>query len=165
METKKFTRLSLLLALSVVLNIIETIIPIFNGMIPGVKLGLANTIVLYVLYTYDTKEVYYISILRVVIVGILRTGIFSISFFLSLGGSLLSATIMLMIKKWTKLSILGVSITGSLAHSIGQIIIATFLLENINIIYYLPWILILAIPTGIVVGLISKELLKATENA
>ena len=69
MELKKFSRLSMFLAISIVLNIIESMLPLLNGvMIPGLKLGLANIIVVFVLYTYGFKEAIYISILRVFLV-------------------------------------------------------------------------------------------------
>lgn len=163
MELKKITRLSMLLALAIVLNLIESIVPIFNGMIPGLKLGLANTITLVVLYIYSFKDALSLSVLRVLLVGILRTGLFSITFFFSLGGSILSILSMYIMKK-TKLSIVGVSIIGSIFHSIGQIIIAILILNNNAMIYYLPWLLVFSIPTGIVTGLISKELVKYFEN-
>ena len=99
MNTKQFTRLSLLLALSVVLNLIESVIPIFNGVIPGLKIGLANIVIMFVLYEYSFRNTLYISILRVVIVGILRTGLFSITFWFSLGGTLLSVFMMYIVKK------------------------------------------------------------------
>lgn len=164
MELKKFTRLSMLLALAVVLNIIESVIPLFNGYIPGLKLGLANSIILLVIYLYSFKDALYVSILRVFLVGILRTGLFSISFFFSLGGAILSVIVMSLVKKYTKLSIIGVSITGSITHSIGQILVAIAILNTANIIYYLPWLLIFSIPTGIVIGQISKELVKYFEK-
>lgn len=160
MKTKELTRLSLLLALSVVLNLIESVIPFFNGMIPGLKIGLANIVVLFVLYEYSYKETIYISILRVFLVGILRTGLFSISFFFSLGGSLLSIIMMYLVKRFTKLSIIGISIVGSIFHSLGQVIVACFLINTSSMIYYLPWLLLFSIPTGIFTGIIAKELLK-----
>ena len=163
MEIKKITRLAMLLALAIVLNLIESIVPLFNGMIPGLKLGLANTITLVVLYIYSFKDALYLSLLRVLLVGILRTGLFSITFFFSLGGSIFSILMMYLVKK-TKLSIIGVSIVGSISHSIGQIIIAIIVLNNNAMIYYLPWLLIFSIPTGIITGLISKELVKYFEN-
>ena len=160
MELKKYTRLSLLIALSVVLSLIENAIPIFNGYIPGLKLGLANIIILFVLYKYTFKDSLYISIIRVLIVGILRTGLFSISFFFSLSGAILSIVMMYVCKKGTKLSMIGISIVGSIFHSLGQIIIAIIFIKNINIIYYLPWLLLFSIPTGMITGMISKELIK-----
>lgn len=160
MDTKKFTRLSLFLALSVVLNLIESVIPIFNGMIPGLKLGLANIVILFVLYEYSFKDALYISILRVFLVGILRTGLFSISFYFSLGGALLSIVMMYLLKKFTKLSMIGISIIGSIFHSLGQVVIACFLINTTSMMYYLPWLLLFSIPTGIFTGILAKELIK-----
>jgi heptaprenyl diphosphate synthase len=158
---KKITNISMLLALSVVLNIIENFIPILGGSIPGMKIGIANIIILFVLYAYTFKDALYISILRVVLVGILLTGIFSPTFFFSMAGAILSIIMMYLVKSYTKLSIIGVSIIGSVMHSIGQIGVAIILLNTTTIIYYLPWLLLFSIPSGIVVGLISKHMLKS----
>ena len=160
---KKFTRLTMLLALSVVLNIIESFIPLFNGNIPGLKLGLANIIVLIVLYMFSFKDALYVSLLRIILVGILRTGLFSMTFFFSLGGAILSLCSMFIAKK-TKLSIIGVSIVGSIFHSIGQILVAILIIKNTYIIYYVPWLLLFSIPTGILVGFTSKTILNNLEN-
>lgn len=163
MELQKHVRLSMLLAFAVVLNIIENSIPIFGGHIPGLKLGLANSIILFVLYIYSFKDAMYVSLLRVFLVGILRTGVFSQTFFFSLVGALLSGLAMFITKKFTKLSIIGVSIVGSIFHSIGQVLVAIVLL-NANMIYYLPLLLIFSIPTGILIGIISKELVNYFEK-
>ena len=160
---KKYMRLVMLLSFSIVLSMFESFIPIFNGYIPGLKLGLANIIVLIVLYKYDAKDVFFVSILRVIVVGLIRTGLFSINFFFSLSGALFSALSMILFKK-TKLSMIGVSVIGSIFHSIGQILIAILFLKNNNMIYYLPWLLILSIPTGLFVGFISKKLLNELED-
>mgnify|MGYP004533595337 FL=1 len=160
---KKFTRLTMLLALSVVLNIIESFIPLFNGNIPGLKLGLANIIILIVLYMFSFKDALYVSLLRILLVGILRTGLFSMTFFFSLGGALLSLCSMFIAKK-TKLSIIGVSIIGSIFHSIGQILVAILIIKNTYIIYYVPWLLLFSIPTGILVGFTSKAILNNLET-
>lgn len=158
---KKITNISMLLALSVVLNIIENFIPILGGSIPGMKIGIANIIILFVLYAYTFKDALYVSILRVILVGILLTGIFSPTFFFSMAGAVLSIVMMYLVKTYTKLSIIGVSIIGSVMHSAGQIGVAILILNTTTIIYYLPWLLLFAIPSGIVVGLISKHMLKS----
>ncbi len=152
----------MLLALSVVLNIIESFIPLFNGMIPGFKLGLANIVILLVIYTYSFKDALLVAILRVFLVGILRTGLFSMTFFFSLGGSILSVVMMCLFKKISKLSIIGVSIIGSISHTLGQIIIAV-LFYNINMFYYMAIALILALPTGILIGYLTKEIKKTLD--
>lgn len=158
---KKEIRLSMLLSISIILNILESFIPIFN--FPGIRIGLANTITLIVLYTYGSKDAIYISILRVLLVGILRTGLFSIAFYFSLFGSIFSIISMIIFKK-TKLSIIGVSIVGAIMHNAGQIIAALFLI-NTNLIYYMPILLITSIITGTIIGFISKELLNFTQNS
>ena len=158
---KKEIRLSMLLSISIILNILESLIPIFN--FPGIRIGLANIITLIVLYTYGSKDAIYISILRVLLVGILRTGLFSIAFYFSLFGSIFSIISMIIFKK-TKLSIIGVSIVGAIMHNVGQIIAALFLI-NTNLIYYMPILLITSIITGTIIGFISKELLNFTQNS
>ena len=158
---KKEIRLSMLLSISIILNILESLIPIFN--FPGIRMGLANIITLIVLYTYGSKDAIYISILRVLLVGILRTGLFSVAFYFSLFGSIFSIISMIIFKK-TKLSIIGVSIVGSIMHNVGQIIAALFLI-NTNLIYYMPILLITSIITGTSIGFISKELLNFTQNS
>ncbi len=158
---KKEIRLSMLLSISIILNILESFIPIFN--FPGIRIGLANIITLIVLYTYGSKDAIYISILRVLLVGILRTGLFSVAFYFSLFGSIFSIISMIIFKK-TKLSIIGVSIVGSIMHNVGQIIAALFLI-NTNLIYYMPILLITSIITGTIIGFISKELLNFTQNS
>lgn len=159
MDTKKFTRLSLLLGLSIVLNIIESFIPIFNGYIPGIKIGLANIVTLFVLYKYSLKDALYISILRVILVGITRTGLFSTIFMFSLSGAILSTLFMYLSKRYLKLSVIGTSIVGSLFHSIGQIIMAMLIMNTTNMIYYFPWILLFALPSGLFTGIIGKKLI------
>ena len=159
MDIRKATNLSMLLALSIVLSVIESLIPVIGGVIPGIKLGLANTVIIFVIYMYSFKDALFISILRVIIVGILRSGLFSITFFFSLSGALMSIIFMSLFKKHTKLSIVGVSVVGAVAHSIGQILIAILIINNINIVYYLPYLLLLSIPTGVIVGMSTKEVL------
>ena len=157
---KKFTRLSMLLALSVALNVIEASLPLFNGYIPGLKLGLANIVTLFIIYQFSLKDAFYVGILRVFLVGILRTGLFSTTFFFSLSGVIFSIICMYLAKNFLRLSIVGVSIIGSIAHSTGQVLTSILLLQMSSMIYYLPWLLLFSIPTGILVGLICKQLIK-----
>lgn len=150
----------MLLALSVALNVIEASLPLFNGYIPGLKLGLANIVTLFIIYQFSLKDAFYVGILRVFLVGILRTGLFSTTFFFSLSGVIFSIICMYLAKNFLKLSIVGVSIVGSIAHSIGQVLTSILLLQMSSMIYYLPWLLLFSIPTGILVGLICKQLIK-----
>ena len=96
--------------------------------------------------------------------GILRTGLFSITFTFSLIGALLSVVAMLLTKNYTKLSIVGVSIIGAIFHSIGEIVIAMLFLSNTNIVYYLPILLVVSLLTGSLVGIITDKILKYYDN-
>lgn len=164
MDTKRIAKLSMLLSISVVLGLIESFIPIMNGTVPGIKLGLANIVIVFAIYELSFKDAIYISVLRVLLIGILRTGLFSISFFFSLAGALLSIVFMFLVKEYTKMSIVGVSVVGSIFHSIAQIIVACIFLSNINIVYYLPILLISSIVTGVIVGSISSKLVEYYNN-
>ena len=162
MELRKVTRLSMFLALAVTLNIVENVIPVFQGVVPGVKLGLTNIVILFVLYKYGFREAISLSITRVILVGVLNTGLFSVAFFLSLSGALLSILMMGLVKR-TKLSIVGVSVIGSLFHSLGQIIVVAIILYSWTAFNYLPILILFSVPTGILTGIICKELLKYFE--
>jgi heptaprenyl diphosphate synthase len=159
MELRKLTNLSMLLALSVVLNLFESMIPILGNIIPGSKLGLANVVILFIIYVYGFKDALYVSLMRVLLVGILRTGLFNIIFFFSLSGAIFSMIAMFLAHRFTKLSIVGVSILGAIFHSIGQIAVAIISLNTPNIIFYLPYLLLLSVPTGIIIGMIARQVL------
>ena len=162
MNIQKCTRLSMLTAVAIVLNILESFIPFFN--IPGIRIGLANIIILSILYVYGIKEAIYVSILKVLIVGILRTGLFSTTFLFSLSGAIVSLIMMFLAKKTNIFSIIGVSIVGAISHSTGQIIMAYIILRNSSVYLYLPILLIVSIITGIFVGIISNEIVKYLKN-
>ena len=162
MKTKDITVIGILTAISVVISIIESYFTVIGNIVPGLKLGLANIIILFALYKYNFKTAISVSVVRVLIVALVRTG-FGINFFFSLVGAVFSIVSMFLVKK-TKLSIIGVSLIGSVFHSIGQVLVGLMVLDNYNIIYYLPYLLLFSIPTGIFIGIIAKRLLKYMEN-
>lgn len=162
MKTKDITTISALTAMSVVIGILESIITPVGDILPGLKLGLANVIIVFALYKYNFSKALMISIIRVFIVALLRSG-FGFNFFFSLGGAMLSIIVMVLAKK-THLSLIGVSILGSISHSIGQVLIGMLILKNSNIIYYLPYLTLFSIPTGIIIGVIAKKLINSTKN-
>lgn len=159
MQIKKMTRMAMYASLAVVLSIFESFMPFLDGYtIPGLKLGLANIVVLYVLYMYSFKEAICITLLKVFLVALCRTGLFSFSFYFSLVGSILSVMSMALLKKLNIFSILGVSVVGSFMHSVGQMFVAFFFL-HINLLQYVTLICILCIPTGLLTGYMSRQLL------
>lgn len=162
MKTKDITKIAILTSICVVISIIESYFTFIGDIIPGLKLGLANIVIIFALYKCGFKTALLVSLIRVLIVAILRTG-FGINFFFSLSGALFSIIAMTILMK-TKLSIIGVSIIGSIFHSIGQVLIGIIMLDNYNVIYYLPYLLIFSIPTGIIIGIITKKIINSTEK-
>ena len=162
-STKKIVRLALFLALGVVLNIIESMLPILIP-IPGVKLGIAITIGFIVLYYYGPKEYTLIGFLRVLLVALLRTGIGSISFILSLSGWLLSTIFVLFVYNFKKVSIYGLSMSSAVMHGIGQIIMVVFIYSLPEMINYLPILIVSGIISGNVLALLCSELLKKLDK-
>ena len=162
MKTKDITKIAILTSICVVISIIESYFTFIGDIIPGLKLGLANIVIIFTLYEYNFKTAIAVSLVRVLIVALLRTG-FGINFFFSLSGAIFSIIAMYLLKK-TKLSVVGVSIIGSLFHSIGQVLVGVLFLNNYNVMYYLPYLLIFSIPTGIVIGIITKKMLDSASK-
>ena len=144
-------------ALALIFSYVESLIPIHFG-IPGVKLGVANLIIVIALYKMSIKETYALSVVRIVLAGFMFGNLFAILY--SLAGGMLSLTIMSVLKRVGKFSVFGISIAGGVFHNVGQLIMAAFVLESISIGYYFPVLLISGLVTGVVIGLISNEMMK-----
>ena len=151
--------LAMLTASAIVIAIAESFIPSIG--IPGIKLGLANIVILITLYEVGIIEAVFIDIIRVFIVSLVRGTFLSMGFFMSLTGACFSLIIMillyLIIKKF---SIIGVSVAGAIFHVFGQVLIAMIYLDNAYIFYYLPFIALISIATGVFVGIIAKLIIR-----
>lgn len=152
------TLLANFLAIAIVLNIIESAIPIIP--VPGAKLGFANVVTLIVLYVYSFKDAAMLTITRVLLVSLLTGKLLSPVFYMSMSGAILSMLAMGFFKKLNFFGILGVSILGSIFHCIGQIIGGYFVIGSYAIVLYLPIMLFLSIPAGVVTGIITERFLK-----
>ena len=159
MKVQKMALLGILTAAAIVIAILESFIPSLG--IPGVKLGLANIVILIILYELGIVEAVIVNVLRVIVVGLVRGTFLSMGFLMSLTGCALSLGIMIvfyvLIKKF---SIIGVSVIGSLFHVTGQILIAMIFLGTAYIVLYLPIIAISAIITGVFVGIVAQLIIK-----
>lgn len=156
-STRKIVTLSLLICISVILSIVDGMIPSF---IPGIKLGLANIIILMILYSYSLNDALIVSILRVFIAGLLRGNIFNMGFFMSLSGAICSLFIMFILKKFiNKIHIVGVSVVGSITHCLAQIGVGVLYLGT-SVFFYLPVLLITSLITGLFIGLAAHYLNK-----
>ena len=148
-------------ALALIFSYVETLIPIQLG-IPGVKLGLANLIIVIALYKMSLKETYLLSVTRVVLSGFIFGNLFSIIY--SLAGGLLSLTVMALLKKRGGYSVMGISVAGGVFHNIGQLVIAMIVVETYSVIYYVPVLLVAGVVTGLLIGIASGEMIKRLVN-
>jgi heptaprenyl diphosphate synthase len=148
-------------ALALILGYVEMLMPIQFG-IPGVKLGLANLVTILVLYKMGWKDALLLSVVRIVLGGFIFSNLFAV--FYSLAGGLLSLSVMGIVKKTGKFSVVGVSIWGGIFHNIGQLAVAMAVVQTYEVGYYFPVLLVAGLLTGMVIGILSGEVLKRIKN-
>jgi len=165
-STKKQALIAVLVAQGIVLHLLESMFPIPLP-IPGVKLGLANIVTLLALVLFDFKTAFLIALLRTVLGSLVTGTLFSIAFFMSFAGAVASVSIMglfILLSGWisrdSEAGLLSTSISGAVAHNLGQLAMAALLIQHAGIFYYLPVMLLASVPTGILTGILLRELLK-----
>jgi len=158
-KSKKITLLGLLIAQALALHIIERFIPVPIPIL-GVKLGLANIITLFTIIILGFKEAVLVVIVRTFLGSLFAGG--PSSFLFSIIGGLFSTVVMSISYKWFYrfFSIPTISITGAVAHNIGQIAVASFIVSNLNLFYYLPALIISGVITGLFIGLAVQFAIK-----
>ncbi|MCC8141179.1 MAG: Gx transporter family protein [Lachnospiraceae bacterium] len=156
LSAKTIALLAMMIALAIVFSYVESLIPINFG-IPGVKLGLANLVIVATLYLMGGRQALIVSVVRIILSGLLFGNMFSILY--SLAGGLLSLGIMVLIKRTDKVSVITVSVMGGIFHNIGQLIVAMIVIENLNLVFYLPVLLLSGFLTGLVIGIVSRLIL------
>ncbi|MCR5090748.1 MAG: Gx transporter family protein [Oscillospiraceae bacterium] len=157
MKTRKLAVMALTTALAMVLSFVESQIPAFVA-VPGVKMGLANIAVVFALYKLGWKEAVGISLVRVLLVSMLFGSIASL--FYSLAGAALSLLGMGFLKKTGQFTEIVVSVAGGILHNVGQIAMASLILETDALRYYLPFLLVSGILAGIVIGVLAAILVR-----
>ena len=155
--SQKISYCAVFTALAMIFSYVEAILPINFG-VPGMKLGLANLVIVAGLYYLNEKDVLIISVTRILLMGLLFGN--GMSLIYSLTGGMLSYLIMILMKKKTNLSVLVISIGGGITHNIGQLIAASLVISNFHIFYYFPTLLIAGTITGLLIGIVSERILK-----
>lgn len=161
MKARKVAFLGLSITLAMVLSFVESQIPVFTT-IPGMKMGLPNLVIVFLLYRVGWKEAVLVSIIRVALVALLFGNLQSLIF--SIAGAALSLTGMSLLKKTKLFSPIAVSVVGGVLHNVGQVIAACLWTQTAQVAYYLPMLLISGICAGILIGLVAGLLLKRLKN-
>ena len=161
MSTKRLATDAMFLTLALVVSYIEVLIPVPVG-IPGVKLGLANGVIMVLLFFTTWTRTLEISVIRVVLAGFLFGNPMTIAY--SLAGGILSLVIMGLLKKIEGFSPIGISVGGGVAHNIGQLLVAMVVVQTYQVGYYLPVLLVAGEVPGLLIGLVAKEVLKRIQG-
>lgn len=158
-KTKRIALFAMFIALAFVFSYLESLVP-FNIGIQGIKLGLANIVVVTAMYVLSERDAFFISVVRIVLSGLTFGGVSTLIY--SLAGGILSFAVMAIVKKCKKLSVTGVSVLGAIAHNIGQIAVAGAVMGTYRIVYYLPVLLVSGAVTGVVIGILSNIVISRT---
>lgn len=145
-----------LIALAMIFSYIESLLPLPVPM-PGIKIGLANLVVVFALFKLDYKYAFLISLIRVVLIGFIFTNMSAMLY--GLAGAVLSLIVMVISYKTLKLHVITVSVLGAVAHIAGQMIVAGFITDFGAVMYYAPYLFIASFLAGIVIGTISNILI------
>ena len=152
MTTKSVARCGMLTALAMIFGYVEALIPFGFG-IPGVKLGLANIVIVLALYMLPACQVFAIQLMRIVLVSFLFGNLSMMLY--SLAGGMLSLVVMLLLNRRDVFSITGVSIAGGVSHNIGQLIVAALVVQNLKIMFYFPIMIMAGLITGCLIGVLA----------
>lgn len=162
MLARRVTTAGVFVALALIFGYVESLIP-FNFGVPGIKLGLANVVVVTALYMMKLPDTIIISVIRILVSGLLFGNVMSLAY--SLAGGILSLAVMILIKWTDKFSVTGVSIAGGVFHNVGQILMAMIITEIPVIAYYLPVLMGVGILTGLLIGIISGRALTILDRS
>ncbi|MBR0374544.1 MAG: Gx transporter family protein [Mogibacterium sp.] len=152
----RIARVALLAALALIFSYVEAIIP-YTPAVPGIKLGVANLVVIIALYRYGARDALLINLVRIVIAGLLFNGLFGMLY--SLAGAAVSLLGMIALKKAGPFSVAGVSMAGGVLHNLGQLIVAALLIEDVRIFGYFPVLMFSGIVSGIAIGVLAHIVL------
>jgi heptaprenyl diphosphate synthase len=161
MKSNKLAYLGIFTSLALILSFVESQIPPLMA-IPGVKLGIPNIAILFILYKVGWKEAALVNLVRVFIVGLLFGSLVSIMY--SFAGAFLSLFGMILLKKSNWFSCVTVSVIGGILHNVGQIIMACLVTVTSELMYYLPVLIISGTVAGILIGIVAGILLKRMEK-
>ncbi len=162
-NTKKTVFLGLAASVTLILSYVESLLPPLVAAVPGVKMGLPNIMIIFLLYRFGWKEAAAVSLVRLFAVALLFGNVMTLAY--SFAGALLSLILMTLFKKWGVFSMVGVSIIGGVTHNLGQILVAMLVMQTREIGYYMIVLAVTGTIAGILVGLAGMLTLKYTRHS
>lgn len=157
----RITSMGLLLALALILSYVEVMIPFQPG-IPGIKLGLANLAVVLCLFLLGWREALLLTVTKAVLSGFLFGSLFMILY--SLAGAIVSALVMILLKRTGGFHLPVISAAGGVFHNLGQLLVAAFVVDTYGVVYYMPVLIVAGMITGILIGVTASLVLPYIRN-
>ena len=149
--SRQLAYLGLCTAVALILAYVEVLLPPLFTAVPGIKLGLPNIAIIFVLYRYGLRHAAAVSFVRMAVVAMLFGN--PMTFVYSLAGAVLSLLVMALLRRLDCLSVVGVSVAGGVFHNVGQILMAMLLLGTAELGYYLIVLAVTGTVSGVFVGL------------
>ena len=159
---RRYSVLGLLTTVALVLPYVEAILPPIWSAVPGIKIGLPNIIIIFILYKTGLKDAVTVSAIRLFLVALLFGNAMTLAY--SAAGAILSLSLMTLCKKLNLFSTVGVSIVGGVAHNLGQILVAMAIFETSQIGYYMLVLAVTGTVAGVFVGIVASIILKRFEE-
>ena len=157
-KTKRLTVLALSVSLALVLSYLELLLPPLSAAVPGIKPGLANILIVFVLYRMGVRDAVCVSFLRLVLSALLFGSVLTLAY--SAAGACLSLVGMALLRRLDRFSPVGVSVAGGVLHNAGQILVAACLMRTAEIGYYMIVLTVTGTVSGVLVGLAGALLLR-----
>lgn len=157
-KTKRIALLGIITTVALILAYIESTLPPLWSAVPGIKMGLPNLVIIFALYRFGFKDAVIVSGIRLFIVTLLFGNLMTLIY--SIAGATLSLVLMTILKKTDKFSTIGVSVVGAVSHNLGQILVAIFLFETVQLGYYMIVLAITGSIAGVFIGIGANILIK-----
>lgn len=157
-KTGKIALLGLCTSLALILAYVEVLLPPLYAAVPGIKLGLPNIVIVFVLYSFGLPSAAAVSLVRMILVSILFGNVMALAY--SAAGALLSLAVMALLKKTDLFSVTGVSVVGGVLHNVGQILMAMYLFKTVQLGYYLIVLSVTGTISGMLIGLCGAVAIK-----
>ena len=156
-NARKVALLGLMTSVALILSYFESMLPPIWSAVPGIKMGLPNIVMVFILYRFGVKECAMVSFVRIFIVAVLFGNFMTLAY--SIAGAFLSVLLMALCKRSNLFSVVGTSVVGGVAHNLGQIAVAIFLFKTVQLGYYMAVLAVSGTVAGVVIGLAGAFLL------
>jgi len=157
-RSKSIASIGLCTALALILAYVEVLMQPIIPSIPGIKMGLPNVIIVFLLYRRSAASAIGVSVFRIILVSLLFGNVMALIY--SLAGGILSMLVMMILRRLNFMSAVGVSVAGGVSHNVGQILAAMILLDTTELGYYLVVLTVTGTIAGVLVGLCGSLLIK-----